>query len=101
MKAIKGNKVYSITENQKKFYEDSGFDILNDHGEIIAYGKGKTVPYAKYAEVLEALEAAKSGDCQTESKEVLEILKAYAQEHNIDLGKATTVSRVVKKIQEA
>ena len=45
MRATKGNKEYTIDEMQKKFYQDSGFDILNDDGEVIAYGRGKTVPY--------------------------------------------------------
>ena len=48
MKAVKGNKVYTIDEIQKKFYEESGFDILDDDGNVIAYGKGKTVPYGEY-----------------------------------------------------
>ena len=48
MKAVKGNKVYTIDELQRKFYEDSGFDILNDQGDVIAYGRGKTVPYGEY-----------------------------------------------------
>ena len=48
MKAIKGNKVYSITEKQKKAYTDAGFDILDDAGAVVAYGRGKTVPYGDY-----------------------------------------------------
>ena len=48
MKAVKGNKVYTIDETQQKFYEESGFDILNDQGDVIAYGRGKTVPYGDY-----------------------------------------------------
>ena len=41
MKAVKGNKVYTIDEMQKNFYTDSGFDILDDEGRVIAYGRGK------------------------------------------------------------
>lgn len=48
MKAVKGNKVYTIDETQKKFYEESGFDILDDMGKVIAYGRGKTIPYGEY-----------------------------------------------------
>ena len=48
MKAVKGNKVYTIDETQQKFYEESGFDILNDQGDVVAYGRGKTVPYGDY-----------------------------------------------------
>ena len=41
MKAIKGNKEYTIDDTQKKFYQDSGFDIIGDTGEVVAYGRGK------------------------------------------------------------
>lgn len=48
MRAVKGNKVYTIDETQKKFYEESGFDILDDAGKVVAYGRGKTIPYGDY-----------------------------------------------------
>lgn len=38
MRAEKGNKVYTITEEQKEYYQNDGFDIFSDDGEIIAYG---------------------------------------------------------------
>lgn len=53
MRAVKGNKVYTIDESQKSHYQDAGFDIVDDDGEIVAYGKGKTVSYDEY----EALKA--------------------------------------------
>ncbi len=53
MKASKGNKVYTIDETQKKSYVVQGFDIMDDNGEIIQHGAGKTVPYDKYAELEE------------------------------------------------
>ena len=53
MRAVKGNKVYTIDESQKSHYQDAGFDIVGDDGEIVAYGKGKTVSYDEY----EALKA--------------------------------------------
>ena len=45
MKAVKGNKQYTIEENQKKAYVDAGFDIYEETGEQIAWGRGRTVPY--------------------------------------------------------
>ena len=48
MRAEEGNKVYTITEEQKEHYQNDGFDILSDDGKIIAYGIGKNVPYEKY-----------------------------------------------------
>lgn len=71
MKATKGNKEYSIDENQKKAYQDMGFDIIGDDGEVIAYGRGKTVPYEEYAILkaeLDALKADEASD-QEESPE--------------------------------
>lgn len=48
MKAVKGNKEYTIDESQKKFYQESGFDIKDAEGKVIAYGRGKTVAYEEY-----------------------------------------------------
>lgn len=60
MKAVKGNKVYTITEQEKKSYISRGFDILDDNGNTVAYGSGKTVSYDEYAKVKEELEKLKS-----------------------------------------
>ena len=57
MKAIKGNRVYTITEADKKAFVNEGFDILDDEGKVVAYGKGKTVPYETYAKVKEQVKA--------------------------------------------
>lgn len=50
MKAVKENKVYHIDESQKKAYQDRGFDII-DGDTVVAYGRGKTVPYDEYAKL--------------------------------------------------
>ena len=49
MKAVKGNRVYTINETQRKSYTAQGFDILGDDGEVLEHAAGKTVPYEKYA----------------------------------------------------
>ena len=59
MKAIKGNKVYTITETEKKMYQDAGFDIKDDNGNIVAYGRGKSVPYVQYMEIMKENAALK------------------------------------------
>lgn len=53
MKAVKENKVYTITEQQRKAYAAQGFDITDDNGRIIEYAAGKTVPYTQYATLLD------------------------------------------------
>lgn len=53
MKAIKGNKAYSVnTDEEAKVYKAQGFDIYDDNGKIKEHGAGETVSLEKY----EALE---------------------------------------------
>ena len=59
MKASKGNKVYTIDEIEKEQYKNNGYDIYNDDGEVIEYGKGKTVPYEQYAALKKKYEELK------------------------------------------
>ncbi len=59
MRAVKGNKEYGISEAQKKTYQDLGFDILDDDGSVISYGRGKTVPYEEYNALRKENEALK------------------------------------------
>ena len=59
MKAVKANKEYAITEAEKKGYIDQGFDIIGNDGDVVAYGRGKTVPYADYKALQEENEKLK------------------------------------------
>ncbi len=53
MKAIKENKVYTITTAEEaKAYRARGFDIYDDKGKLKESGTGKSVSLEKY----EALE---------------------------------------------
>lgn len=69
MRAVKGNKEYTIDDAQQKFYQDSGFDILDDDGSVIAYGRGKTVPYETYAALKAELDELKNGKKRAVKKE--------------------------------
>ncbi len=60
MKAVKGNREYNITEAEKTGYVNSGFDIV-ENGKVIAYGKGKTVPYEEYEKLKKELAEEKAG----------------------------------------
>ena len=42
MKAVKGNKDYAINRSPES-YQEAGFDILDDNGQMIANGRGKNV----------------------------------------------------------
>jgi|GEM_PF-815935 len=111
MRAKKENKVYQIkTDAEKERYLKEGFDIYNDEGEIIAHSPKKKVLYSEYDKVkkeceatkkeLEEVKAAQSAP-PADDPEVLQILTQYAAEHEVDIGKATTIKGIVKKIQEA
>ena len=105
MKALKGNKVYTIGEPEKAHYIALGFDIQDDEGNTIAYGRGKTVPYEKYVAIKQELDELKAQTETDESGELsgmsLDELKAYAEVHQIDLGNATSQAGILKKIKEA
>ena len=55
MKAVKANRVYTITEAEQKRFISEGYDIYDDGGNCIAYGAGKTVPYGKFRKVVDQL----------------------------------------------
>lgn len=115
MKAVKGNKVYTIDESMKTCYLSDGFDIVDDSGKLIAAGKGKTVSYEEYQRVLDELNALKAEKQDNDAEQEwdapgldvdalegmdLDMLKAYAEENDIDLGKANTKEGIIKKIKE-
>lgn len=115
MKARKENKVYQITsEAEKQRYLKAGYDIYDDEGKIVEHSPLKKVAYAELEKVqventalkveLDTLRventALKEGNA-TEDEDVIAILTKYANEHEIDLGRATTTAGIVKKIKEA
>lgn len=55
MKAMKQNKVYTIRETEKSYYIAQGYDILNDDGELISYGAGKSVSYEEHRQIKDRL----------------------------------------------
>lgn len=59
MRAVKGNRVYTIDESSKARYQNEGFDIFDDKGDIVAHGKGKTASYAEYDTVKKENESLK------------------------------------------
>lgn len=71
MKAIKDNKEYTVTNESKQHYIDTGFDIVDDNGDIIEYGRGKTVSLEDHNKALERikeLEAKLKASAKQESK---------------------------------
>lgn len=94
MKAVKGNKVYDVNETTQKSYQESEFDILDDDGQVIAYGRGKTVPFDEYV----ALKKEKE-QLQLENRELkeqlssLERTQADSEEEKTQEGKRTKAAK--------
>lgn len=78
MRAVKGNKEYTIDESQQKSYQDAGFDIVGDDGKVTAYGRGKTVTYDEYMKAVKEIERlqALSAEMDAENETLREELAA-------------------------
>ena len=100
MKAIKGNKVYAVDEHTKDMYIKSGFDILDDEGNIIQYGVGKTVSMDEYNKLKDRCkELEREVENYTLAAMTVEQLKAYAAEIKLDLGEASTKDAILERIK--
>lgn len=100
MEAVKGNKVYTVDEVSAESYRNQGFDIYDEEGNLLQYGVGKTVSYEEYAKVKTELEELKDQEPDAAQEDVVDLLKMFANEHGMDIGKSSTVSGIVKKIKE-
>ena len=98
MTAEKDNKVYTIDEHMKTRY-------AADEGTVIEYAKGKSVPYEEYQRVVQELNELKAVVAASPEDEfsnmTVEELKAYATEHEINIGNASSATGIAKKIREA
>ncbi|WP_270428768.1 hypothetical protein [Blautia obeum] len=83
MTAEKGNKVYTISEAEKDTYQSQGYDIFED-GKVIAYGKGKTVPYEDYMKL------------QEENERLKEMIASSEEDASSESEEKTTVRKTVK-----
>lgn len=109
MRAIKGNKAYTVTDTEKESYKKQGFDIIDDDGKVIENGVGKSVSYEQYSELetkytdLQNTHAALEKDYEELkiSNMTVDQLKAYAADRKVDLGDATTKEAILAKFKEA
>lgn len=103
MRAVKDNKVYDISKVQKEEYLSLGYDIYDDEGQLLERSPKATVPYLDYEKVVKErdelkAQLSKSAGDNFSTMEIDE-LKAYAAEHGIDLGNATSKDGIIKKIK--
>lgn len=80
MKAEKGNKEYNISSEETARYQAMGYDIKDESGNIIAYGKGKTVPYGTYKQLEKELAELKKSMEDTGGQEVSDKQKESAED---------------------
>lgn len=99
MKASKGNREYSVTEENMQHYVNEGFDIYGDDGEVIKHGKGKTISQEEYDKLFAELEEARKSTLS--DSEALPILKEYAKMKEISIGQASTAKGIYAKIKDA
>lgn len=57
MLAVKENRCYTINEADKASYARAGYDIVDDKGNVIEYGAGKTIAYNAHMEQMKAKDA--------------------------------------------
>lgn len=57
MEAVKENRCYKITEADRASFVRAGYDIIDDKGNIVEYGAGKTIAYNTHMEMLKAKDA--------------------------------------------
>lgn len=109
MRAVKGNKAYTVTDTEKESYKKQGYDIIDDDGKVVENGVGKSVSYEKYKELevkytdLQNTHAALENDYEELkiSNMTVDQLKAYATDRKVDLGDATTKEAILAKFKEA
>ena len=105
MTARKDNKVYTVSEIEIESYLSMEYDIFDEEGKLLKRSPKATVPYSEYEQVVKERDELKSqlekvkGDKYSSME--IEDLKAYATEHNIDLGNATSKDGIIKKIKSA
>lgn len=100
MRAVKGNRSYTITDADKVFYKKQGFDILGENGEILEHGDGKTVPYEKYAEVVAENEKLKADQKPKELEEMTKPeLDVVAKEYGVEYDSKITKGELIKLIK--
>lgn len=107
MVARKGNREYQVTEENKASYVSDGFDIY-DGDKLVTPGKGKNVNREEFDKIRKQnqalqkrLEELQEESPQSQPEELMEVLREYADLKGIDLGQASTLKGMMKKIHEA
>ncbi|MFT4107738.1 MAG: hypothetical protein QM657_18445 [Lacrimispora sp.] len=80
MKAKRENKVYTITETEKKRYLDDGYDIYGDEGELLEHSPLKKITVAEHLATVKFLKESAEG--ANKANEALEIKVSELEKDN-------------------
>ena len=79
MKAVKENKVYTITDAEKERYVGMGYDILDDSGKTIEAAHCKAIPDDKYLDAVKGKDKLKAENAKLKKK-----VKEFEKPSNTD-----------------
>jgi hypothetical protein len=104
VEARKENRVYTIDESLKDRYLKEGFDIYNEKGEIVEYTPLKKIKYSEHIKEVNELKTKISlleSEKNKTADNVVDLLKGYANEKEVDVGSSTSAKGILDKILEA
>lgn len=105
MKAIRANKEYTVTEVNKQYYLNEGYDITDDNGKIIEHSPKKMIKYSEYQKVLEELEKAKADSNSSANselaKQVEDLTKTNTDLMNANSELTKQVEKLTKQLEKA
>lgn len=97
MKAIKANKEYDITEAEKKYYLNEGYDIY-ENGKVIEYSPKKTIAFSEYQKVQKENEELKK---KTDNSEQIDTLEKEIADLKVKLETAENSKAELEKNNKA
>lgn len=102
MKAVKGNKEYTIDESQAKVYKDAGFDLYDAEGKQVAWGRGRTVPYEAHMRAVEEIEKLQelAAEYHAENEALKQEVKALKGKSDVQKSGDLSTGRKQKEVKE-
>ena len=103
MRAVRANKEYRVTEANKQFYLNDGYDIIDDDGKVIEYSPKKTIKYSEYQKLEKELAELKAnGGSNAElTKQVEELTKTNAELTKANSELTKQVKELTKQVEKA
>lgn len=103
MRAVKANKEYRVTEDNKQYYLNEGYDIIDDEGKVIEYSPKKTIKYSEYQKLEKELAELKANGGANEelTKQVEELTKTNGELAKANAELTKQVEKLTKQLEKA